>query len=43
MSCVALFGAHSESFHGISFGFHADVTVPLQHSAADVTGNRHNR
>jgi hypothetical protein len=45
MSCVITrrFGAHSESFHRPSLGFHADVAVPLQHPAADMTGNRHDR
>jgi hypothetical protein len=35
--------AHSKGFHRVALGFHADVTVPLQHSTAHVTGNRHDR
>jgi hypothetical protein len=36
-------GACREGFHSCALGFHADVTVPLQHSTAHVTGNRHDR
>src|SRR5258708_5854886 len=35
--------AHGESFHRVALGFHSDVAVPLEHSTADVTGNRHDR
>jgi hypothetical protein len=34
-------GAIGESFHSHTLGFHADVRVPLQHPAADVSCNGH--
>ena len=45
--CVTLcvitrhFSALGEDFEGLALGFHPDVTVPLQHPAADVSGNCH--
>jgi hypothetical protein len=36
------FGAQRKGFHRCALRFHADVAVPLQHSTAHVTGNRHN-
>ena len=43
MVCVITphFAAIGEAFHRCALGFHADVTVPLQHLAADVPCNRH--
>jgi hypothetical protein len=34
------FAAFGECFHRCALGFHADLAVPLQHLAADVSGNR---
>ena len=33
--------AHRKGFHRCPLRFHPHVTVPLQHSTADVSGNRH--
>jgi hypothetical protein len=33
------FSAFGKGFHRCAPGFHADVTIPLQHLAADVSGN----
>jgi hypothetical protein len=43
MVCVitCLSGACGKGFHRRAFGFHADVAVPFQHLAADVSGERH--
>ena len=43
MVCVITrhFAANGKGFHCRALGFHADVGVPLQHLAADVSGNRH--
>ena len=35
------FAAIGEGFHCCTLCFHTDVTVPFQHLAADVSGNRH--
>jgi len=44
MVCVITchFAAIGEGFHRGPLGFHAYVTEPLQHLAADVSGNCHN-
>jgi hypothetical protein len=34
-------GACGNGFHRCALGFHADVAVPFQHLAADVSRNRH--
>jgi hypothetical protein len=34
------FAAFGECFHRCALGFHADLAVPLQRLAADVSGNR---
>ena len=43
MICVITLnsGAIRERFHRRALRFHADMGVPLQHPAADVSGNRH--
>jgi len=33
--------ACGNGFHRCALGFHADVAIPLQHLATDVSGNRH--
>jgi len=45
MVCVITrcFGTHRKGFHRVPLCFHANVTVPLQHATAHVTGNRHDR
>jgi len=37
VSFLGFIPAHSEGFHRASLCFHADVAVPLEHSAANVT------
>ena len=43
MTCVITLdsAAIGEGFHRCALSFHADMGVPLQHPAADVSRNRH--
>ncbi len=43
MVCVITphFATVREGFHRCALRFHADVRVPFEHPAADVSGNRH--